>query len=426
MRCILSSEHTFSYHILSDRVYYLKGDDRVTSEICIMNSLGVVLAADSAVTISGSDSAKTYNTVNKIFSMDTHDIGIMINGNLTFNKLSLDIVIKEFKKQLPQHKYETVNLYASEFLGFLNNFKESKTSNAEIELINLYIINLINEVNRRSELMINEVLSKEAIVQVESVQKIIARNINEVYHILDFQFDTILDFDNDYFDKNYNRLVEERISEHFAPAYITSEIIALFIKLVKKALQTNYEVISKSSIVFAGYGKEDVLPSMIELELYGSFNGVIKQRFNYSSNISIRENFLADIKPFAQDDMIETVIRGIHPEVNQNMITCINGSSIPEQEKINIINEIDGFQKTQFVHPFLQTIVNLPLEELPSMAETLINLTSFKRKYSQNIETVGGPVDILMVSKGEGPIWIKRKHYFKSELNLEYLNRKGV
>ncbi|MFC6292526.1 hypothetical protein BHU61_06790 [Macrococcus epidermidis] len=398
----------------------------MTSEICIMNSLGAVLAADSAVTISGSGSAKTYDTVNKIFSMDKHDIGIMINGNLTFNKLSLDIVIKEFKKQLPEEKYNTVNIYASKFLEFLNTFKESKTSTAEIELINLYIYNLINEVNRRSELMINEVLSTESTVQVDSVQKIITRNINDVYQILDQHFDSILTFDDNYFEINYNKLVEERIWEHFAPAYITDEIITLFITLVKKALQTNYEVLSKSSIVFAGYGKEDVLPSMIELELYGSFNGVIKHRFNYSSSISIRENFLADIKPFAQDDMIETVIKGIHPEVNQNMINCINGSSIPEQEKINIINEIDGFQKTQFVHPFLQTIVNLPLEELPSMAETLINLTSFKRKYSQNIETVGGPVDILMVSKGEGPIWIKRKHYFKSELNLEYLNRKGV
>lgn len=398
----------------------------MTSEICIMNSLGAVLAADSAVTVSGNGSAKTYNTVNKIFSMDKHDIGIMINGNLTFNKLSLDIVIKEFKKQLPNLKYETVNLYAANFLEYLNTFEESKTNIAEIELINLYIYNLIKEVNVRSELMINEIISTESTVQVESVQKIIIHNINDVHQLLNYHYSDITSIDDEYFEFNYNKLVETRIHENFAPAYITDEIIDHFINLVKKALQTNYEVLSKSSIVFAGYGKNDIFPSMIELELYGSFNGVIKHRFNYSSSISIKNNILSDIKPFAQDDMIETVIRGIHPEVNQNMINCINRSSISEEEKVNIINEIDGFQTTQFVHPFLQTIVHLPLEELPTMAETLINLTSFKRKYSQNIETVGGPVDILMVSKGEGPIWIKRKHYFKSELNLEYLNRKGV
>jgi hypothetical protein len=59
----------------------------------------------------------------------------------------------------------------------------------------------------------------------------------------------------------------------------------------------------------------------------------------------------------------------------------------------------------------------LPKDELAAMAESLVNLTSFKRKISLNAETVGGPVDVAVISKGDGFIWIKRKHYFKPELN---------
>jgi hypothetical protein len=42
-------------------------------------------------------------------------------------------------------------------------------------------------------------------------------------------------------------------------------------------------------------------------------------------------------------------------------------------------------------------------------------------------ETVGGPIDVAVISKGDGLIWIKRKHYFSPELNrqffVNYLNK---
>ena len=35
-------------------------------------------------------------------------------------------------------------------------------------------------------------------------------------------------------------------------------------------------------------------------------------------------------------------------------------------------------------------------------------------------ETVGGPIDVAVISKGDGFIWIKRKHYFQRELNQQF------
>jgi len=54
------------------------------------------------------------------------------------------------------------------------------------------------------------------------------------------------------------------------------------------------------------------------------------------------------------------------------------------------------------------------------MAESLVSLTSFKRKVTMESETVGGPIDVAVISKGDGFIWIKRKHYFKPELNPQF------
>jgi hypothetical protein len=36
-------------------------------------------------------------------------------------------------------------------------------------------------------------------------------------------------------------------------------------------------------------------------------------------------------------------------------------------------------------------------------------------------ETVKEPIDVAIISKGEGFIWIKRKHYFDQKLNPHYL-----
>ena len=37
-------------------------------------------------------------------------------------------------------------------------------------------------------------------------------------------------------------------------------------------------------------------------------------------------------------------------------------------------------------------------------------------------ETVGGPIDVAVISKGDGFIWIERKHYFRPELNPHFFS----
>jgi hypothetical protein len=63
------------------------------------------------------------------------------------------------------------------------------------------------------------------------------------------------------------------------------------------------------------------------------------------------------------------------------------------------------------------------------MAESLVSLTSFKRRVTQDPETVGGPIDVAVISKGDGFVWINRKHYFNPALNHQFFAnyfREGV
>ena len=82
--------------------------------------------------------------------------------------------------------------------------------------------------------------------------------------------------------------------------------------------------------------------------------------------------------------------------------------------------QFESIQRRRFVEPVLDSVAALPLDELAAMAESLVNLTTFKRRVTPVPESVGGPVDVAVISKGDGFIWIKRKHYFSPELNPHF------
>ena len=63
------------------------------------------------------------------------------------------------------------------------------------------------------------------------------------------------------------------------------------------------------------------------------------------------------------------------------------------------------------------------LREMVHLAETLIVLQSLKERITTHSESVGGPVDIAVITKAEGLVWIKRKHYFEADRNLPYVMR---
>lgn len=59
----------------------------------------------------------------------------------------------------------------------------------------------------------------------------------------------------------------------------------------------------------------------------------------------------------------------------------------------------------------------MPFGDAIDLAEFLVDLTVKFSKFIPGAPTVGGPIEVAAISKHEGFKWIKRKHYFNSELN---------
>ena len=148
--------------------------------------------------------------------------------------------------------------------------------------------------------------------------------------------------------------------------------------------------------------------------------------------------------PFAQREMVDLFMSGIDPELREvvdstllaltislldRLAQVIPGASSAMLESLRSGSEelfdqcrsalMECIQLSQ-IEPILDAVSVLPIDELGAMAETLVNLTSFKRRVTLDAETVGGPIDVAVISKGDGLVWICRKHYFDPTLNHHF------
>ena len=144
-------------------------------------------------------------------------------------------------------------------------------------------------------------------------------------------------------------------------------------------------------------------------------SGSLKYKLKTANKIK-NNGDTASIIPLAQTDMVSTFIMGVHPWFED-----ILKRNIKDFDKISqaIFNEM----RERFTNPILNIVASLPKDELADMAETLVSITSFMRRVSSDLETVGGPIDVAVISKKDGFIWIKRKHYFQPEKNHHFFNR---
>ena len=398
----------------------------MTAEISIMNKHGIVLAADSAVTFSQSNGAqKAYNSANKLFTLGhKHSVGIMIYGNAEFMSVPWEIIIKEFRRTLSVNELNNLEEYATKFVEFIHTKEFLNNPDVSFSNIMSLLQRLLRNVLDNSEYLVNQNISHNHSITNEKLKDIFLKIINDMNDSLvgaQITFDyTKKEFESSYVE-HIKKLIDHNI---FIDEYI-KDIYYPFFELSYMVIITRNNLSSQSGVVIAGYGREDIFPSHICFEF--DFRNNDKVKFFERERKQISSFNSAWISPFAQEDMILTVLRGADPIYDSKLITMINDNiKLNVEEKNAFLKELSEFQNSNFINPIFQITSLLPIDELAVMADTLVNLTSFKRHFTNSVETVGGPIDVLVITKGDGPIWVKRKQYFDIKDNIDFKLRKAV
>ena len=391
-----------------------------------MNKHAVAIAADSAVTLGGG--RKVLNSANKLFSLSKHHpVAVAIYGNAELVGTPWEIIIKEYRKNLKDKPLPRVSDYVDDFFDFICHkqyycFDETDALNYLKQYIVGFCYNLRQNVPpARLTQAFENICSNVSTDYLEgfsdSTVKFLKKNVsNEL-------------------DKGIQDLIKSGLTLTLAEAR------KLLINLLTKGIPP----ILTSGLVFTGYGEDEIYPSVFPCGVGCIIDGVLAVKRQKPAQISNTNR--SSICPFAQTDVMHTILDGISPQVQSiyanslattiqsftNQLATTIGSTNPtlatQIQSISIEPFVQSFmnlsqqaQYIQYTDPFVKSVEGLEKEDLSDFAESLITLTSLKRKVSPDQETVGGPVDVMVISKGDGIIWMKRKHYFDAGKNHHFFS----
>ncbi len=424
----------------------------MTAEIAIMNKEAIAFASDSAVTMIGEAGQKIFTSANKLFALSKyHPVGIMVYGNAIFMGVPWETIIKLYRNNLGRKKVDTLKEYAEDFVGFLDNGNPLFPDSVQEEYLRSYIYTYFHFVKDKIiEKVRSEIDEKDKITD-EEVGQVVSEIIKEHYERWE-KTDNIPSIPKGY-NKNiidkYEKIIDKAIQEVFEELPISKSHSDQLRKIAASLFSKFPEGIQKedfSGVVIAGFGEKDTFPSLESFHIEVIVNNKLKYKEYIAKEIDFKTN--ASIIPFAQREMVATFMEGADPfyrSVEESylsqifndyagiVIDSIRGYSDEEKEELkqklmgtgeeilkDLRKKLEDHRKESYISPVTRVVSMLPKDELAAMAESLVNLTSFKRKVTLKSETVGGPIDVAVISKGDGFIWIKRKHYFKAELNPQF------
>lgn len=425
----------------------------MTAEIAILNKTAIALAADSAVTISaGSSQKKTYDSADKLFELSDRDpIGVMINNDMNFMQAPLPVLIKRYRTKCPNFTH--VEHAARHFLEYLHEFGCVAPESAKLQHLRTQIFPLIQLIqNRFRNAFETRMFGPDSEPPTRPIADIATELLDEQIEVISVVVER--SEEADFIGEPHTNLsvaevdfLKLLIVEGLPNANADQQARVLFI--VQSNLGKSGLSRSATGVVVAGFGSEELFPTLVSFEVYG----VIGNRLTYvrTNNVDIdRNGDRARVLPFAQREMVERFLYGLDAGIERRITQFIKAAvpsiragivdslDMNEADRAALIAEWQNAEQGFFEGLTTQSFAGIrddseaeiedmvefmPISEMAKMAEALVNLTSIKRRVSPGVETVGGPIDVAVISRSDGFVWVRRKHYFPPELNNRYFER---
>ncbi len=440
----------------------------MTAEIAILNLQAVALAADSAITAYPGGNQKIFSSANKLFALsEVAPVGILVYGNAGFMSIPWETIVKEYRCILGRKTFVRLHEYAADFCRFVaeevgNRVSDQQQLDYAKRLAEQIFSEIRQEIQQRLKKTITQAIEDSGRFEIDEVGQLENELTEEVvneYHSRAKKANLIEGAPQD-----FEKTVRESLRRHLRSArasvfrqlnlrrgipqklnYIAVKAVCGFFDEV-----TSYPSGLSSGVVVSGFGDQDIFPAISRVRVEGMVQNRLKLHPDKREVVLSPDN-PSMIVPFAQVDMVYQFMEGIAPHylpyLHQSVVSHLGRytdellQSLEKYTDIDIeklrgvldqyhaqladsfVEDVEGFGARHFSQPIVNVVATLPKEQLAEMAESLVSLTALKRRVSSEEETVGGPTDVALITKGDGLIWIKRKHYFSPELNPSYFAR---
>ncbi|MEM8770028.1 MAG: hypothetical protein AAGD92_00125 [Pseudomonadota bacterium] len=424
----------------------------MTSEVVLMNRQAVAMAADSAVTISGDRYLKTYQSVDKLFPLvDGQPVAVMIYNNAEIMSTPWETVISWYREQARGRSLDTVAAYAEDFMDFLSGNPDLfPPDHQDTEFFKVVAV-------------VFTVIAEEFDYQVQQFQQ---SNAGRVGDHISAMFEYVVgqihaDYQRYPDDSPRGELpcfpggMAEQVRRRYGGeidqltesllASLRNEYAGLTISDTTRARLREIGVFAVTKdaffehytgVVFAGFGSREKYPSMRSYLTSSVILGILKRKRDRIADINADSGPV--FQPFAQDRMIRTFLTGMDQhlrtfvfseslKLSMGLVTDVVGRtpnlSDAQRDKIfkdysqnnlqqalhEFFKSIDNYQYAVHTRPILRAVNSLPKKELGETAASLIKLNSFQQKVMNSVETVGGPIDVAVITRNGGLEFVTEK-----------------
>lgn len=414
----------------------------MTAIVGVLNRQGAAFAADSAAT--HIKTHKITNHANKIFSISKyHPVGVALYNSLSFMGVPWETIIKSFRQKLNDNTFDTLHGYIDAFWNYLKTDIIVRWPNLQeadlINFANCYYNQIIEEA--KADVIGNNTLS--FFTALTNKMELYRNAYKDRAKCDDLQTYTEMDVYK-YIQATIDNILAPLQQMDGCPNDLQKNFLSSLLSILK-ADENTYT--TYTGLVFWGFGEEEFYPSYYEYNISMAFDGRLKFFLKQSSEM---EKSGAAIASFAQTDMAITLMRGIAPDLSNEcynyylksleefkneLSTQLQSAGAP-QALLDIIGSIDVKSKAQqyidgiedFIRinhtdKLIEAIGYLSKEDLAEIAENMVSMTYLNRRFTSQEESVGGPVDVAVITKGDGFVWIKRKHYFDASINQQFFER---
>lgn len=297
----------------------------MTAIVGVLNSQGIAIAADSAVTVTGSNGKKVYNRSNKIFTLSKyHPVGIAIYSSADFLGIPLETLIKLYREKIKDSSFRTLNEYKLDFIEFIKSkvghiSREYKRDAFYVfcgESVNAIKDNIIKNLDTR-------VTELSLLSQAEAINLIDTQILSEIEaHLANVQGFNKASYINisfaDYSNYYQNELIEitnyiqAEIQKKYNGATLKPNHVSKLTEVLYELVNVEFIFEKYCGLVFIGFGEDEIYPSS-QLALLGTLiaDSPRVRIFDIIEIIPGKSN--SNILPYAQGDVTTAVLTGVDP-----------------------------------------------------------------------------------------------------------------
>lgn len=420
----------------------------MTSEVLILNKHAVVLGADSAVTttpVRDGEHPRYSKTANKLFELsDQGSVAVMIYGGAHIDTVPWEIAIKLFRSNLGGAKLPSVDLYLEQLLAFLKANTQLFSEDVLASLTNIRFDSAVKEILKRAVGINDSILKLEVDIEARKLAwSAAAKSIQEgldargVHRSLSA---AALSNELAKLNDRVTRVASQLAGVSELESVDAAELARLAVTDLYSSNAKDY--LPSTGLVVAGYGEQDIFPGYRKVEVYGHIGNELFVCDESRFHVSHFEPSM--ISGWAQTSMIDVFTDGFgfplwkiisdrSREGLRDLAAELKAAGVAISDAVldaSVDAVHEKFMKAWTAEnyeenwkPLRSVLSSLGVQEMAHLAETLLTLQAVKERVTSSSESVGGPIDVAAITKSEGLIWLKRKHFFDADLNLRYVTR---